>query len=369
MGKLTVSYNNQDIIDTTSDGSFTLATEGKLMADDVGVEFEGGVALTLEVNVDTGSAVTATNGSQTVTGTSVNGLCTLSLPAAGTWTVSAEKDGNASNSDTKTYATSQSVTLSFVPIAYTSAQSGVTYTDGIGGLSASELNEIAMTISNNSGITSTTSEVWVSKYNRHISTGDTTSISVSDKDYNFRIIGFNHDELTTATAYGEETATGKAGITFQMVDCLDTRYPMNSSATNSGGWDSCAMRSTHLPAIKNTITSTWTNIMKTVKKKASAGGGSSTLSSSNDVLFLFSTIEIFGSKGYALSGEGDVYAYWSANNTESARIKKVNGSASGWWARSPQSGSAKAFCHVKYDGAAYVEDASASYGVAFGFCV
>lgn len=40
MSKLTVSYNNQTVIDTTEDSSFTLATDGKLMSDDVSIEFE-----------------------------------------------------------------------------------------------------------------------------------------------------------------------------------------------------------------------------------------------------------------------------------------------------------------------------------------
>lgn len=42
MGKLTVSYNNENIINTTNDGSFKLATKDKLMTDDISIVFESG---------------------------------------------------------------------------------------------------------------------------------------------------------------------------------------------------------------------------------------------------------------------------------------------------------------------------------------
>ena len=51
MGKLTVSYNNENIINTTDNGSFTLATEGKLMTNDVDITFEKGNPPTLNVSV------------------------------------------------------------------------------------------------------------------------------------------------------------------------------------------------------------------------------------------------------------------------------------------------------------------------------
>jgi hypothetical protein len=42
VNQLTVSYNNENIINTTDNGSFTLATEGKLMLDNMYIAFESG---------------------------------------------------------------------------------------------------------------------------------------------------------------------------------------------------------------------------------------------------------------------------------------------------------------------------------------
>lgn len=256
--------------------------------------------------------------------------------------------------------------------AYLSPKSGVTYSDGISGIDPADLNVIASLISNNAEITNTAQTVYVD-YNRahyKVDAGNTVTINVSSKDYAFRIIGFNHDDLTTATAYGEATATGKAGITFQMVDCLDTKYNMNRSNTNVGGWDSCAMRSTHLPSIKSTISAAWTGIMKKVNKKTSAGNQMDTIKTVSDDLFLLSEIEIFDSTERSFTGEGDVYAYWSLVDTESARIKTVNGSADIWWERSPtRSSNTYYFCSVRKDGYSYYSTAMSDNGVSFGFCV
>ena len=255
--------------------------------------------------------------------------------------------------------------------AYLNPKSGVTYRSGISDIDPADLSVIASLISNNAEITNTTQTVYVDYNGAHykVATGNTVTINVSSQDYDFQIIGFNHDELTTATAYGTATATGKAGITFQMVDCLDTKYQMNSSNTNAGGWDSCAFRTTLQGTIKNTISSAWTGIMKKVNKKTSAGNKSTTINTASDDLFLLSEIEIFGSTTYSFAGEGDVYAYWSANNTASARIKNVNGSANSWWERSPWSNSSNGFCIVYSFGDTGYNNANNSFGVAFGFCV
>lgn len=47
--------------------------------------------------VDTGSSVSATDGTHTVSGTSVNGSCTLAIPNYGTWTVTATLSGHTTS--------------------------------------------------------------------------------------------------------------------------------------------------------------------------------------------------------------------------------------------------------------------------------
>lgn len=188
------------------------------------------------------------------------------------------------------------------------------------------------------------------------SVGDTKTISVNGTNYEFQIIGFNHDN---------KTAGGKAGITFQMVDCLSTTYNMNSSNTNNGGWKNSAMR-TRMSTFLSQLPSDLQSAIKAVNKLVSVGNNTSTIETVSDKLFLLSEVEIFGSTTYSFAGEGSQYDWYKAGNT---KVKKVNGSANYWWERSPYSGSTAAFCGVGSAGSADYNSASISAGVSFGFCV
>lgn len=53
----------------------------------------GEVEFTITVNVDSGATVTATKGSLSVSGTSVNGVCVLKVPEPGVWTIRANLNG------------------------------------------------------------------------------------------------------------------------------------------------------------------------------------------------------------------------------------------------------------------------------------
>lgn len=188
------------------------------------------------------------------------------------------------------------------------------------------------------------------------SVGDTKTISVNGTNYEFQIIGFNHDD---------KTAGGKAGITFQMVDCLSTTYNMNSSNTNNGGWKNSAMRS-RMSTFLSQLPSDLQSVIKAVNKLVSVGNNTSTIETVSDKLFLLSEVEIFGSTTYSFAGEGSQYDWYKAGNT---KVKKVNGSAYYWWERSPRSGDTDYFCRVSSGGNANYNGASSSSGVSFGFCV
>ena len=98
----------------------------------------------------------------------------------------------------------------------------------------------------------------------------------------------------------------------------------------------------------------------------SKGNNQSALETTSDKLFLLSEIEVFGATQYSYAGEGKQYEYYTAGNST---IKKVNGSASIWWERSPYSGGTDYFCFVNANGNANCYYASSSFGVSFGFCV
>lgn len=256
------------------------------------------------------------------------------------------------------------------PTASLTAQSGVSYTNGLNGLEADVISLFSALISNNSDITNETSVVYLDNGDMHrkVSIGDQVTLSLNGTGYAFDVIGFNHDTLTTAAAYGATTKTGKAGITFQMHDRVEEPYKMNSSGTNSGGWKSSAMRTSTMPLMKGYLPSSWQTAIKPVNKASGLGGGSSSGTETvSDRCFLLAEIEIFGSTKYSVSGEGTQYAYYKAGNSKVKHFR--NGDAANWWTRSTNPGTNADFCHVFVTGTTSRAYADNGYGVAFGFCV
>lgn len=186
--------------------------------------------------------------------------------------------------------------------------------------------------------------------------GNNKNMTINGQQYRIDIIGKNHDTYASG---------GTAPLTFQMHDCYTETKQMNSSNTNSGGWQNSAMRTTHLPAILNMMPAEVKAAIRDVQKKSSAGNQSSSIQTTNDKLFLLSEIEIFGSTTYSFAGEGKQYDYYKAGNS---KVKNLSGSAYYWWERSPYSSNSTSFCFVYSGGYATWNSAGGSIGVAFGFC-
>jgi hypothetical protein len=187
--------------------------------------------------------------------------------------------------------------------------------------------------------------------------GNQKTMTINGTAYVIDIIGKNHDDYADGS--------GKAPLTFQLHDCYGTKYAMNSSETNVGGWTSCAMRNTHLPAILSQMPTEVQNGIREVNKLTSAGNQSATINTTADKLFLLSEIEIFGSVSHSKSGEGTQYDYYKAGNS---RVKNYNGSAYNWLERSPRGSNSAFFCYVSIGGGASYSFANAENGVAFAFC-
>lgn len=187
--------------------------------------------------------------------------------------------------------------------------------------------------------------------------GSQKAMTINGKAYVIDIIGKGHDDYADGS--------GKAPLTFQMHDCYADAKQMNSSATNSGGWTNCAMRSTHLPAILALMPAEVQNGIREVNKLTSAGEQSATINTTADKLFLLTEIEIFGSVSHSKSGEGTQYDYYKAGNS---KVKHRNGSSNIWWERSPSDSESVRFCIVGKGGNASYSFANSAYGVAFGFC-
>lgn len=186
--------------------------------------------------------------------------------------------------------------------------------------------------------------------------GNQKTMTINGTAYTIDIIGKNHDTYANG---------GKAPLTFQLHDCYADVNRMNSSNTNSGGWTSCAMRSTHLPAILALMPTEVQNGIREVNKLTSAGSQSSTINITADKLFLLSEIEIFGSVSYSKSGEGTQYDYYKAGNS---KVKNRNGGAAYWNERSPLKDGSTQFCMASNTGTADYGGASSAAGVAFAFC-
>jgi len=180
-------------------------------------------------------------------------------------------------------------------------------------------------------------------------------MTIDGASYQVDIIGKNHDTYASG---------GKAPLTFQLHDCYGDA-DMNNSATNEGGWLSCDMRSTHLPAILALMPTEVQNGIREVYKQTSGGGGIGAINTTADKLFLLSEIEIFGSITYSVSREGTQYDYYKAGNS---KVKNFDDIASYWWERSPRSTAKDSFCVVSNSGEADSGPSYAPVGVAFGFC-
>lgn len=203
---------------------------------------------------------------------------------------------------------------------------------------------------------------------KYFNVGDEKTIELSTGEViTLVILGFNHDDLTSG---------GKAPITIGMKNLLATRYHMNSSNINAGGWDNSEMRATTMHTLLEQLPSDLQSVIKQVNKKATAGGGqSTTIRTSADKLWLFSEVEIDGTKSAGYTDEGEQYEYWKTvkdGKTSADRIKYLSnggGSASFWWLRSPDVGNRNCFRCINSTGSYYINDAVGICGVSFGFCI
>ena len=198
--------------------------------------------------------------------------------------------------------------------------------------------------------------------------GQEKTIMIGDTSYDVVLIGVNHDDLVSG---------GKANTTWQLKHCYNTKYPMNSSDTNSGGYAGSEMHTTTLPSIFNQIQEDVRSAIKSVIKKASVGDGSTTIVDTNCNLFLLSEKEICNSTAFSASGEGTQYAYWKQHDNDDDKRKGLQSSPTDyiyWWMRSPSIPSMSGvypngFCMFVSFGNWSTSSAWHDYGVSFAFCI
>lgn len=289
---------------------------------------------TLQVTSDVGATVTAT-GPKTFTGTvPSSGKLSLTITAAGTYSVKATLNGETTDTVSVNITTS-GATYSAECLFFNSVLANNTWAQIAKASAAGKA-----------------SSLW--------KVGDEKDITVSGETLTLVIMGFGHDDLESG---------GKAGITFGLKNLMANTRAMNSSNTNSGGFTGSAMYSWLTTTLLSSLPADLQTVLKSVKKKTSAGSQSSTINTNTMKLFLFSEIEIFGSTTYSVPGEGSQYSYFATAANRIKYLSNGSGSAKWWWERSPHASDSHNFCDVNSNGAASINGASGASGVCFGFCV
>ena len=334
---------------------------------------QAGTELQIIVNVTSGATVTATKGSLSVSGTSVNGTCTLTVPEAGTWSVKATLSGQTSDTKSVTFTDRYAMSFSLVSAV----------------LNDNDWSKIKEVSDAGQG-----ANYWSIGDRKAVTLNGTVGeLSLSNFTTYAFIIGFNHNASVEGTNR-IHFQLAKTALTGGTDVCLcDSSYnsnvsttgyfSMNSSLTNSGGWASSQMRTnicgTSLSSYSGTIIAVipaaLRDVLKSVTKYTNNTGRStaaSAVTATTDYFFLLSEFEVFGSISYGNTNEKNKqaqYAYYSAGNSKIKYKHNGTSTAAYWWLRSPYASSSKNFVLVSTNGTGGSSAVSKSLGFAPGFCV
>ena len=199
------------------------------------------------------------------------------------------------------------------------------------------------------------------------------------------ILGFDHNKtIESAGAHALHIGFGAAALSGgAYIAYCDSSYGsivstscfnMNTSQTNSGGWNSCQMKSTICPAFKNALPAELKNNIRAVTKWQNNGNSTSGQSSSNEI-WLLSEMEIFGKAKWSNYTANQVqYDFYKGVTGWSAASKikykdTATSTAVYWWERSARSSVSGYFCAVYTDGSADGNGAFISYGFAPCLCL
>ena len=334
-----------------------------------------GIVPQLVVTVSAGATVTATNGSKTISGTSDStGVCTLIVPEIGTWSVSATLDGKTSDTKAVTITDSYAVSLYFV---------------------SSTLNDNEWSVIKSVSDAGQGANYWsIGDRKEVILDGTVGHLALSNYTTYAFIIGFNHNQELEGTnrihfQLAKTALSGGTDVCFcdsYYTSPVSTtgHFSMNSSATNSGGWENSQMRTnicgTSLSNYSGTMIAVIPDalraVLKSVTKYTDNTGNNSTSASAvtatKDYFFLLSEFEVFGSISRANSNEASKqaqYAYYSAGNSKVKYKHNGTSTAARWWLRSPLASNSDGFEDVNTNETVEDRTARASFGFAPGFCV
>ena len=209
--------------------------------------------------------------------------------------------------------------------------------------------------------------------------GSFGGLSYNNTVYAF-ILGFNHNSsVEGGNSIHFQFGKTAAGVDIAFVNSYgstSTGFCMNTSNTNSGGWNNSYMRKTICPAFLAALPKAWQNIIAACTKYSdNTGGGSNTASyvtATSDKIWLLSEMEVQGTRSYANSAEANYqkqYDYYRNGNSKVKYQHTATTSACYWWLRSVRASNAAGFCYVDTVGSADINYAYGSSGFAPGFKV
>ena len=177
--------------------------------------------------------------------------------------------------------------------------------------------------------------------------------------------------------FDKSDGSGKAGIVFGMKNLMKDVQYMNSSHTNSGGWNNTAMKKTVMANIYNSMPTDLQSYIKEVNTYANQGLGSSSSSTgllSKDKVFLPGMTEMFGKNYKPDQSETEKnqkkFPIFTNDNSRIKKLSNGSGDAYQWWLRSAIYGNnSDCFCDVTIYGTHDYTGASYGYGVCFCFNV
>lgn len=337
-----------------------------------------GTELKIVVSVTSGATVTATKGSKVVSGTAVNGTCTLTVPEEGEWTVSATLGGETSTSNIVNVTSSYDTTLVF---ASTTLNDNSWET--IRGISDAGRGANYWSIGDRKAVTLN---------------GTVGALTLSNFTTYAFIIGFNHNASVeganrihfqlgkTALSGGKTIGLCDPGYNTQN---YERGFIMNPGSSNSAGWRDSHMRNdicgTSLTSYAGTMIAVIPEelraVIKSVAKYTDNSSNGSTSSESNitatnDYFFLLGEFEVRGTIDTSTTNQYEArkqaqYAYYAAGNNPSAYRHDKTTEYAAWWLRSRDEGSFRAVINMNQ--ASYVTYSSiyraTDLALVVGFCV
>lgn len=329
--------------------------------------FGGGMKPKIIVTAPTGTVVTATKGTTTITASESGGKYVILADDYGTWTITGTKGSQSVSQDVNVVAVdTYEVTLDMTPKVLNDAtwaqiQAVADASEGQNYWAVGDTKQITINGKVSDGLT-------LSNYSTYV-----------------YIIGFNHNSSIEGTGIafqGFKTAQSN-GVDICLCDSgYNTNkssgqwFNMNNNNMTTGGWYGCNMRNNTLPVVKDALPADLQVVIKTTTLYTDNTGGGSTSASyvtaTQDQLYLLAAFEIFGTRGGANAAEQNYqqqYAYYVAGNPKIKYRHDSTATAAYWWERSVLATNTHLFCIVHSDGSANNYYANNPLGLAPAFKV